>query len=278
VDASVAAQILDGFLTNACDLGLRELVAPPPAELRDWFKQIEADAKSLVENLGLDPEPCARGEIGPHAGSEMPALDHLCSGLSIRDLPLRSLPRELEQWLHGSKTFEAEFAIRKHYWKRAYGHELTGAEQVNLITLITCLGALWILPDVLGVLIAKCRKGAQVATSRSKGRGRRKDSFSTEFFIGLARTHDYLFGCKPRYRDNEREPNDPAVNLARQLLQIAKERVPNAFIGNPVPLVASIDEDLALSSGRLANLIHEGCRGWEEAKAHLKEIRHLLNP
>jgi hypothetical protein len=59
------------------------------------------------------------------------------------------------------------------------------------------------------------------------------------------------------------------------MLQIAKGRISDIIIGNPAPLIAFIDEDLELSNGRLANLIHEGCKGWEEARAHLKEVRHL---
>jgi hypothetical protein len=117
MDAAVAAQLLDGCFKTAFDWGLMELVAPAPAKLRDWFKQVDAAAKSLAQKLDLDPEPLARCEIGPHTG---PALNHLANALSIRDLPFRSFPMELESWLHGSKAFAAEFATQKRYWKPAF--------------------------------------------------------------------------------------------------------------------------------------------------------------
>lgn len=246
-----------------------DLAAPAPAELRDWFRQVEADAAALMKRLGIDPELLARGELPNQSGLECRSRAHLMDALARDDPPFKTLPTELERWISGSRQFEIEFRHGKKWLTAPSDRGPTGLNVVNLTAFVTAQGALRALPEVLGVVIAVCRNGAKQAVASSKGKGNRVDTFSRELFIGLARVHEVLYGCKPRYRDNDREPKGPAILWARHLLRIAIERMPKVHTGDATPLVAALTSDARLSDGRLANLIHEGCREWEQTKRSL---------
>ena len=273
VDHAQAAAIIDGCFKNAAEYGLMDLAAPAPADLRDWYKRVGADAATLVRRLGFDLEPLAGGDSSNQGPTEPRSQAHLRGALAKGGPPFRTLPMELERWLYGSEQFEAEFRYNKQRWTAADDRHL-----VDLTALVVAQGAIQVLPEVLGVLIAVTRRGALQATERSRGGGNRADTFSRELFKGFARVHEILYRCKPRYRDNEREPEGPAIRWARRLIEIAKLRTPEIFIGDATPLVAALTSDLGLSNGRLANSIQQGWKDWERSKQYLPPRELALLP
>jgi hypothetical protein len=169
----------------------------------------------------------------------------------------------MDRWLRGSVEFGDLSAQHCEAAQATHPDGSSGDYDLNARALAATEAAIEMLPEVLGIVLAIARTGAAPPSGTRRGGGRSQDVFRRELFAGLAGTAEAMFGRQPRARDKAGYPNPQALAWARQLLDIAAERIQAAFNGDSASAIAHLEMLRAAEDATLAKHIEGGQRAWK---------------